>query len=1082
MTSPTPAPTRLLLASAGTGKTFALARHFLTRLAAGVPPERILATTFTRKAAGEILARVLGTLADGACCTDPAELPHELLGPDARPFLDAEGCAKLLGRLLPHLDRFQVHTLDAFFFQRLRLIGLELGLPPGWSIADEQDDVELRARVLERLLADGDRQERLTILRALHKRAAEGILLDATLQLLNTATQLHEDRPENGTSPEAAPSPWEALEAPEPTPAEIVEEWIEELESTPVPTNQAQKPDKRWLNARNKVCASARDGDWGSLLKGTLVLGAWDGVTTYYGRVVPAHLAAALRPLIEEARDRLRASLVRRNRALGRLLDEYAPALHRARLAARAFCFHDLPRLLGRAREHDERLAYRHGLGIHELLLDEFQDTSITQWRALEPLLTRVIAECARHDGKASFFCVGDAKQSIYAWREGEPRLLLGLPERYPVLRAEELAKSYRCAPAILRFVNDFFQRIGENPALADENREDFREAAAAFAEAFPTQVSARPEGGDAEPGSVRMEEIPVESKEKGVRLGALARGIAERAQAVHARRPGDSIGILLRTRSLMPRVLYELKSLGVPATVAGGSPPTDSAAVLETLSLFQFADHPHDSAARWHLAHGRLSRYLRSRRQPLPPESGARALRERLLREGYGAFLTALLSELEPLSAWDRARYEQLIELGFQWDARATLRPTDFVRFVRGQRVESPGYAAVQVMTVHGAKGLEFDTVILGDLDGKIIHGPPPFVWRRTGISGPLELATLYPTGKLPDFDPELAALRRAHRQRSFEEQLCVLYVAMTRARNHLEILLLPPRRGDLSLAHLLRAGDLLPDSETKMPEQGDLVPNRHPIPRDAPGTSQPVRGAETESDAAPDEVGPLLAPSRKPRSLPRETPSGLERQEGPRVRDLLGGRIGATARRRGSLLHRWLQEIEWIEDFHATDEELLSLATAEGFPPPLARELLPEFRRVLAGPELRAALARPAAADTENCEVWRERRFTLILSRPDDGPRLLQGSFDRVLLEGPSGAWQRATILDFKSDRLNDDPARLAAAVERYRPQLDAYREALATITRLAPERIHTRLLFLAEDRLVDPAPGMPRLDPAC
>ena len=134
---------RLLLASAGTGKTFRLTHHLIDLLAAGEDPGRILASTFTRKAAGEILDRVLLRLVEGA--TDEKEL-RELNRHLQRGAVDAARCTAMLADLVRQLDRFQVRTLDAFFVHLGHLFAYDLGLPAGWTIADEDQGQRLLAR------------------------------------------------------------------------------------------------------------------------------------------------------------------------------------------------------------------------------------------------------------------------------------------------------------------------------------------------------------------------------------------------------------------------------------------------------------------------------------------------------------------------------------------------------------------------------------------------------------------------------------------------------------------------------------------------------------------------------------------------------------------------------------------------------------------------------------------------------------------------------------------------------------------------------------------------------------------------
>jgi ATP-dependent helicase/nuclease subunit A len=118
----------MIRASAGTGKTYQLSNRYLGLVASGVPPEAILASTFTRKAAGEILDRVLVRLADAAlnevACRDLADALGDMSLKPAR-ALD------VLAHLVKQLHRLRISTLDSVFAQMATSFSLELGLPPG---------------------------------------------------------------------------------------------------------------------------------------------------------------------------------------------------------------------------------------------------------------------------------------------------------------------------------------------------------------------------------------------------------------------------------------------------------------------------------------------------------------------------------------------------------------------------------------------------------------------------------------------------------------------------------------------------------------------------------------------------------------------------------------------------------------------------------------------------------------------------------------------------------------------------------------------------------------------------------------
>ena len=139
----------LLLASAGTGKTYRLTNKFLGLLFAGIEPERILATTFTRKAAGEILDRVLERLVEALETKKGLEELRRALGLDE---LHAADCRALLIQLTRQLDQLHVRTIDSFFSQLVRLFALELELPPNWTISDDRQDAGLRSEVVQDVL------------------------------------------------------------------------------------------------------------------------------------------------------------------------------------------------------------------------------------------------------------------------------------------------------------------------------------------------------------------------------------------------------------------------------------------------------------------------------------------------------------------------------------------------------------------------------------------------------------------------------------------------------------------------------------------------------------------------------------------------------------------------------------------------------------------------------------------------------------------------------------------------------------------------------------------------------------------
>jgi len=141
-------PNEVIRASAGTGKTFELSNRYLRLLASGVECNSILATTFTRKGAGEILDRIMERLSAAALDEAAAtELSEQLQWK-----LTTDRAAEILHGLLKSLHRLEIGTLDGFFNRFAQAFSLELGLPATWEIVENQVIQGLQDQAIERIL------------------------------------------------------------------------------------------------------------------------------------------------------------------------------------------------------------------------------------------------------------------------------------------------------------------------------------------------------------------------------------------------------------------------------------------------------------------------------------------------------------------------------------------------------------------------------------------------------------------------------------------------------------------------------------------------------------------------------------------------------------------------------------------------------------------------------------------------------------------------------------------------------------------------------------------------------------------
>jgi ATP-dependent exoDNAse (exonuclease V) beta subunit len=545
-------------------------------------------------------------------------------------------------------------------------------------------------------------------------------------------------------------------------------------------------------------------------------------------------------------------------------------------------------------------------------------------------------------------------------------------------------------------------------------------------------------------------------------------------------------MGVLARGNATVGQLIHQLREIGVHASQEGGNPLTDSAAVQLILALLTLADHPGDTAARFFLAHSPLGPTLGIDSH----EDGEQAVRvstrvrQTLIRLGYGPAVFSWASALTgSCDVRETSRLRQLVELAYGFQGRATTRVDDFVQLVKTQRVADPSTADVRVMTLHQAKGLEFDLVVLPDLDTKLIGQPDAFVVHRDHPTGPVQRVCRYASAEVQRLLPDdLQQMFRDAAERDVNESLCVLYVALTRAVHALHMIIAPSSKSEKTLprtsAGLLRAA--LSDGRPLAPEilvdeHGPSTWFRRPGTARPSPTPEPVaRGADP---AAP--VIRLASPQgRGRRGLMSTSPSRLE--GGSRVTLADRWRVGVSAGKRvGTLLHAWLELIQWLDDGPPEADQLRQTASRLDTADLDIDTRISDFAALLQQTNVsrllsRAGYAEPAdlplpetvrvelASRPTRLEVHNERQIAL-----RDGDSILTGNIDRLVLIFRGDKIVAADLIDFKTDKIDAaEPGGVEAKVDFYRPQLAAYRRAVSKMLRLSESRISARLLFVGLD----------------
>jgi ATP-dependent exoDNAse (exonuclease V) beta subunit len=1091
-----PSRSFIVQAPAGAGKTELLVRRFLTLLSLVAEPEEIVAITFTRKAAAEMRDRIIGAMRDTEAVPvneSAATAGRRLIAQSAvardreRGWRLQEYPARLriqtidslcasLTRQMPWLSRFGapmeiVEDAGSLYreaaLETLRLLG---GGEQRWAEAvrtvllhlDNRVDraVDLLVTMLGRrdqwlrhLRASADATWRAELEAAWARvvtrelAAAKAAVPDGLLDPIAgcaryAAVNLAQRRPESSVGAWGDTLQWPGADAPSlPRWMALADLWLTQANAwrrrlnvnNGFPADPAQRATAMKEQAED-ILAELSDNE---VLRQALV-----GVRSLPG------------PAFEDQQWQVLG-------ALTRLCQLAAAQLHTLFAERGQADFAELGRRANGALGDPEApsdLALRLDYRIQHLLVDEFQDTSESQRELLEKLM----AAWTEGDGH-TLFIVGDPMQSIYRFREAEVGIFLQVVDHgIGSLRPEpiRLKVNFRSDPAVVSWVNDAFAPVF--PADSDPAR------GAVSYEPAVHQVSPLPAAGV----TVHAMVNPAPNAE-ATRIVALI-------EDIRSERGLNGIAILSRARSHLAWITPALEQAKIPyASIDLGGLATQPV-VQDLLALLRALLHPADRMswlavlrAPWcglglydldaiaRAAGGDCLWEVLRRSEQWPPLSSA----------GEAALtrcVMALQAALErrgraPLRPWLQAAWEQLggpacVGPGALVDAGQLLelvnehdgggRLLDEVAFEaaltrRWSRSLSGSQDAVQLMTLHKAKGLEFDTVIIPGLE----RGPGRdearlLAWQEDVVGKGLLLAPLHEAGAAPD--AHYLYLRRLEKEKDRLESQRLIYVGCTRAVRQL---------------HLFGSVKRGADGGAGRPSQGSLLELiwPHVTAEFESAAADPEAAAGTIRVAPQDLLLRRLpddwrAPPRAASpALTVGTPAVDAEQE-----DIEFSWVGLTARTVGVLAHEALQHmaeqglktwdarrIEALRDFWRQRLSALGVSGAE---------LQPALHRLCAA--LQNVLDDPRAQwlfDTSHGSIENEYPLTCV----EEGRRR-RLRIDRTFVDGEI-RW----IIDFKTSIHEgaDVDGFLDRELIRYRPQLLRYAAAMQA---LEPRRTRLGLYF--------------------
>jgi ATP-dependent exoDNAse (exonuclease V) beta subunit len=851
-------PTRsiLLQAPAGSGKTTVLTQRLLRLLAEVDEPEQILAITFTRKAAAEMRARVLRALRGEFDSTSAQG--HRLRALVSAAL--ARGAARGWN-LAQDPGRMRIQTIDSFNFRLASQLPVTAKAGGALSITDRPWELYHRAARATLVAAENDPElsgdveflfERLDN----HWHNVEQLLADMLQE------RGHWLRYVLGHEPQALCSRInQSL-------GNIVREHLvaaSERFSAALRAEAGALPQTGLLETEPEHLTA-----WQALAALTLTQkGEWrksKGITRALG---PAYEAAAAKEALRSCLERV-SGVSGAREALIELAALPAAELHESDAAAivalsrvlRAAAIQlqaefasdgrvDHTYIAGAARAAlaeaglPTDLALRTGLSLRHILVDEFQDTSLAQFDLVEALT----AGWEQGDGR-TLFVVGDPMQSIYQFREAEVGLFLrARDDGIGTVRLEpmRLSRNFRSVPELIDWTNQSF--AGLFPAS-----DDLRASAVAFTPSLAGSAGSEAfNGSEACNTAVELRLFPGADREAEIAF------ITQRIAEIRASDGTASIAILVAARTHATPIMMALEAREIEAIGVDLVPLQDQSIVRDLVALLQALHHLGDRTA-W-LAVLRapwcgvslqtLTALSQRADKQLPWEALADPQRLKHVPEDEARRLTRVRGVLDralqtrdslPLADWlettwlrlgaaDAYPKEDLRHARAFLDALSDRAasgewsgPSDLGSLL-GELFAQPQASTanpVQIMTIHRAKGLEFDHVFVPSLDRDLNRGrdpllrwldlpgrvrPGPVTSRRQGESD-LIMAPVPAIGD--DAGGSVGVyLKRLMAKRAGNEQTRLLYVAATRSKKTLFLSASPKAKADGTVVP--RVGTLL-------------------------------------------------------------------------------------------------------------------------------------------------------------------------------------------------------------------------------------------------------------------------------
>jgi ATP-dependent helicase/nuclease subunit A len=820
--------------SAGSGKTYTLVLEYLKLVI--IDPgsfKNVLAVTFTNKATEEMKARIISTLS--MLATSPPEaleadsvyqhLKAHLISKKKAHLDVSRQARKVLEQILNDYSSFSVSTIESFFQKIVRAFARELNIPLGYDVEMKQGLV-LEQVVTNVLMDIGTNAAMTELFRGFVERNLEEDKtwnVDVEIKSLGSQIfkekfqQLIRDYPDEQDRiqmtlnlakelrgiREKFENHFKSLSQ---RALEVMERYHLEIADF---SRKGSGPGAYVLRFLDKVPSD-------KFAPNSYVMKAYESPDGWYAKSskrkddILAAVNGGLGQILAEMVSMYENGFRRYNTAIQvartiysfGVMNDLKHKLENYRRENNQLIISDTSFLLSSvvSSEYDAPFIYEKvGNRYRHYLIDEFQDTSDMQWYNLLPLVREALSY-----GVESLI-VGDVKQSIYRWRNGNMRLLMeevekNIEDSGQKVNVKDLQNNYRTAQDIVDFNNSFFNEAADLLAreFPDEDEQIFSKAYEAVAQKaqktnFPGWVSLEffQDRGFKDPPEIpgwreqaleRVYEIILDLKEKGYQ--------------------GRDITFLVRKNSDGMEVAEFLQKKNIKVVSAESLLVVSDKRVLLLQALLQHLNHEKDPVVKAALAYyyalvveeknGDHDLFSRKDNHVLSPEF--EKLKPTLRKLPVYECLERLIS-LFPVLALPNAYVQGFMDAVLEYSTNNDASISGFLQWweeIKDSKAiaSAPEAEAVQIMTIHKSKGLEFPIVIMPFTEWDMEPNTNDVLWVKPDHQ-PYESVSYLPVRTSQSllntyFDEEFAE----ERLMSYLDNLNLLYVAFTRPEFRLYVL----------------------------------------------------------------------------------------------------------------------------------------------------------------------------------------------------------------------------------------------------------------------------------------------------